>query len=144
MINYLTYKRHHVQYTGLDIARTVIDSVRKKYPSKENSNLRFENADMTLDVLPYRADMMWTRDTLQHLSESNIRRALANFKRADPTWLVIGGYVKDENQNIADGSAFYFSPLKPPYNLYPEFILYETHAKHLFVFNRQQVQQWNF
>ena len=129
-------------YHGVDVVGSVIEEVKKRHPPEEYPYLSFAHGDITRDVLPFGVDLLWSRDTLQHLSQRNIMAALANFKKANPLWLVIGGYMKDENADIADGSAFYFSPLKPPYSLYPEYIWYETHGKHLFVFNRNQVQNW--
>lgn len=48
------------------------------------------------------------------------------------------------SSSVPDGSAFFFSPLWPPYNLQPEFISMEAHAKHLFFFNSKEVQRWQF
>jgi SAM-dependent methyltransferase len=69
-----------VQYVGVDIVQSVID-----YNERTNGNdyIRFVRADITCDGLPA-ADAALVRQVLQHLSNSEIRAALANILNTYP------------------------------------------------------------
>ena len=149
LIQSLLLKRHHVTYTGLDIVQSEIERLQKEWPNDRWPSISFQHADITKDPLPQNMDLIWSRDALQHLSEENVKKALANFKLANPKFLILGGYLGTSNSNILDGGYFLFSPLQPPYSLQPQYIMYENGVKgelkkHLFVFDWLGMQSWNF
>jgi len=120
---------HTVDYRGFDIVENVIAELQERYAGAVN--LSFHVADITADALPVGADILLSRDSLQHLSENNIRAALRNFKAARPTWVVLGGFLgRNSNQDIQDGSSFFFSPMFPPWSLQPEHVSMEVRAQH--------------
>jgi SAM-dependent methyltransferase len=65
---------------GVDIAQPVVDWDRRVYPSERVS---FVQADLASDPLPY-ADAAIVRQVLQHLSNSEVERVLANILRTYP------------------------------------------------------------
>ena len=148
LIQSLLLKTHYVTYTGIDIVQGEINRLQKEWPNDRWPNISFRHADITKDPLPQNVDLILSRDALQHLSEENVKKALTNYKLANPRFLILGGYLETRNLNIADGGYFSFSPLQPPYSLLPKYIMYERmdpeSRKHLFVFDRLSMQSWNF
>jgi len=66
------------------------------------------------------ADMLLCRDCLVHLSNAHIRRALANIRASDTTYLLTTTFTdRDRNQDIPTGSWRPINLLLPPYN-FPE------------------------
>ena len=71
-------------YVGIDVnARTIADLQR----AHGSPRRRFVACDLTRDALP-RADAIFCRDLLPHLSFAEIARVLANFRRSGARWLL--------------------------------------------------------
>jgi hypothetical protein len=90
-----------VQYTGGDIVPKIIEKNNQLYG--EGYNLEFRVLDVTRDDLP-RVDLVFCKDCLQHLSESNARAALRNFKKNGAKYLLVTSYpLSLINWDILDG-----------------------------------------
>lgn len=85
------------RYIGADIVDSLIEKNRLKYGRE------FIKLDLCADNLP-RADVVFCRDCLVHLSFANIHRAAENLKRSGSTWLLTTTFLEcDQNTDIADG-----------------------------------------
>ncbi|WP_321474315.1 class I SAM-dependent methyltransferase [uncultured Paludibaculum sp.] len=89
------------RYIGADLVETLVQANRAKFagqPGKE-----FLRLDLCSDELP-RADVVFCRDCLVHLSLENVRRAVANLKRSGSTWLLTTTFLECErNDDILNG-----------------------------------------
>lgn len=89
------------RYIGADLVETLIQSNRARFsgqPGKE-----FLRLDLCSDELP-RADVVFCRDCLVHLSLENVHRAIANLKRSGSTWLLTTTFLECErNDDIQNG-----------------------------------------
>jgi SAM-dependent methyltransferase len=66
-----------INYLGVDIVPSLIEANRRKYAK---TNVRFAVADIVRDELPP-ADLLLVKDVLQHLSNADISRFLAQLPR---------------------------------------------------------------
>jgi methyltransferase family protein len=72
-------------YLGVDIASDVIARVRKKY---ETSRIKFQVGDITEDLPP--ADLLISKDVLQHLSNELVLKFIRNNLRAGKyKWVIL-------------------------------------------------------
>jgi len=65
-----------VTYQGFDIVPEIIAENRRRYPTR-----RFEELDITREVPP-RADLIFCKDLLNHLTFLDVRAALENMRRS--------------------------------------------------------------
>lgn len=72
-----------VDYAGYDIVDSVIRQNRQRHPERAFSVL-----DITRDIPP-RADMVFSKDLVNHLLERDVWRTLANMIRSGATYLMI-------------------------------------------------------
>lgn len=88
------------RYIGADIVPDLIEQNRVRFGNAQRS---FELCDLVDGELP-RADLIFSRDFLVHLSFDEARRALANFRRSGATWLLTTTFTNDrENPDIVTG-----------------------------------------
>src|SRR5262245_38800804 len=86
-------------YLGVDIASDVVASVRNKY---EKGKVRFQVGDIT-DELPA-ADLLISKDVLQHLSNELIRKFIRNnLRKGKYKWVILTNDRGSENLDIASG-----------------------------------------
>ena len=71
-------------YVGVDVGARTIAELQRTHGSPAR---RFLACDLTRDPVP-RADAIFCRDLLTHLSFSDIALVLANFRRSGATWLL--------------------------------------------------------
>ena len=84
------------RYVGIDIVPALIARNRAKFGSKRH---RFLVRDMVRDRLP-RADLIFCRDGLVHLTHAEIFATLRNFRRSGSTWLLTNTFTDRENQEL--------------------------------------------
>jgi methyltransferase family protein len=84
------------RYVGVDIVPVLIARNRAKFGSKRH---RFLVRDMVRDRLP-RADLIFCRDGLVHLSHAEIFATLRNFRRSRSTWLLTNTFTDRENREL--------------------------------------------
>jgi SAM-dependent methyltransferase len=91
---------NHARYLGVDISTRVIESVKKKYESK---NVRFKVGDVT-ESLPS-ADLLVCKDVLQHLPLALIAKFIKNnLKKGKYKWAIITNDRGPENNDIDPGN----------------------------------------
>jgi hypothetical protein len=129
-----------IKYTGIDVVENTLSKCSKVLEHHNKFHeLSFLLMDITKDKLPQGYDMILCRDTMQHLSYSQIISALQNIAEANAKWVIIGGYFGD-NKNIITGQYFDFNILEYPFMLRPYAVFSEHHLglkenmKHLFMF----------
>lgn len=72
-----------ITYIGYDIVRPLIAANSKTYPDQN-----FRYLDITTQI-PERADMVFSKDLVNHLLERDVWNALANMVRSGATYLLI-------------------------------------------------------
>jgi hypothetical protein len=88
-------------YAGVDIVRELIDRNVALYADDKH---RFVCGNIVCDPLPA-ADAILCRDALVHLSYSDIRRTIANFKRTGARYLLATSFVNlPQNTDCRTGS----------------------------------------
>jgi SAM-dependent methyltransferase len=86
-------------YLGVDIASDVIAAVRQKH---EKGKIRFQVGDIT-DELPA-ADLLISKDVLQHLSNAMVQRFIRNnLRKGKYKWVILTNDRASENRDIANG-----------------------------------------
>lgn len=113
-----TVPKNDLKYFGADIVTPLIFE-NKKYST---NNINFEILDITKDELPT-VDLIFCKDCIQHLSQSNIIKAINNIKKSKSTYLLITSYpLTLRNWNIREGSFCAVNLQKKPF-LFPKPIL---------------------
>ncbi|HEX6438599.1 MAG TPA: class I SAM-dependent methyltransferase [Candidatus Binatia bacterium] len=83
-------------YLGIDIASDVIVPVRKKY---ETGKVKFQVGDIT-EELPA-ADLLISKDVLQHLSNDLIHKFIKNnLRKGKYKWVILTNDRSSDNQDI--------------------------------------------
>lgn len=86
-------------YLGIDIASDVIEAVRKKH---EKGKIKFQVGDITED-LPA-ADLLISKDVLQHLSNELIHKFIKNnLRKGKYKWVILTNDRSSENRDISNG-----------------------------------------
>jgi hypothetical protein len=100
-------------YLGIDIASNVIETVRKNH---EKGKIRFQVGDITED-LPA-ADLLISKDVLQHLSNELIQKFIRNnLRRGKYKWVVLTNSRSSENQDISIGEFRGIDLAAPPFEV---------------------------
>ena len=86
-------------YLGVDIASDVVASVRNTH---EKGKITFQVGDLT-DDLPA-ADLLLSKDVLQHLSNELVRKFIRNnLRKGKYKWVILTNDRASENGDIASG-----------------------------------------
>ncbi|MDH3264339.1 MAG: methyltransferase domain-containing protein [Paracoccaceae bacterium] len=105
-----------LRYTGGDIVPEMIARNREEHG---RDGVRFQVIDLIKGPLP-RADLVFCRDCLVHLSNAHIAAALENVRRSGATWLLTTTFPDaPENRDIATGQWRKVDLTKPPFRLRP-------------------------
>jgi SAM-dependent methyltransferase len=100
-------------YLGVDIASDVIVPVRKKY---ETGKIKFQVGDITED-LPT-ADLLISKDVLQHLSNDLIRKFIKNnLTKGKYKWVILTNDRSSDNQDIPTGGYRGIDLAAPPFEV---------------------------
>lgn len=102
-----------VHYVGADIVDGLIEEDNKRYASPTRS---FVVADLAADVLP-KADLIFCRDCLVHLSYEDIYKALQNIRNSGATYLLTTTFSDHNNIDIVTGNWRPVNLQGPPFNL---------------------------
>lgn len=98
----LIFDSSEIKYTGADIVSKIVDNNNLQY---SKANISFIKLDITGNKFP-KADLMFCRDCLFHLSFSDIRKVLINFVNSDIDYLMTTTHVNltaFENSDIPSG-----------------------------------------
>src|SRR5687767_3742049 len=100
-------------YLGVDIASDVVAAVRSKH---ENGKIRFQVGDIT-DELPA-ADLLISKDVLQHLSNDLVRKFIRNNLRPGKyKWVILTNDRGSGNQDVAIGGYRAIDLAAPPFDV---------------------------
>jgi SAM-dependent methyltransferase len=106
--------KNGVTYIGGDIVEELVAANNERYGG---AGVSFQKIDITKDALP-RADMIFCKDCLQHLSYQNAKRALRNFVTSSAVYLLTTSYpLTWKNWDIFDGDYHALNLRKAPFNL---------------------------
>lgn len=90
----------NINYIGADIVPDIINMNAEQYGNKTR---RFIMLDMTKDALP-KADLVFSRDVLVHMSFEHVYAALRNISASETTYLLTTTYTdREENFDIVTG-----------------------------------------
>ncbi len=106
------------QYIGVDIVKALIERNESEFGSP---CIAFECLDLATGDLP-RADLIFSRDCLVHLSFADALRIIANFKRSGAEYLLTTTFPARESNNDLVGKDSFWRPLNlelPPFNFPP-------------------------
>lgn len=100
-------------YLGVDIASDVVAAVRSRH---ETDNVRFQVGDIT-DDLPA-ADLLISKDVLQHLSNDLVRKFIRNNLRPGKyKWVILTNDRGSGNPDIAVGGHHAIDLAAPPFDV---------------------------
>ena len=86
-------------YLGVDVASEVVAAVREKH---EKGNIRFQVGDITEELPP--ADLLISKDVLQHLSNSLVQKFIRNnLREGKYKWAILTNDRGSDNPDIANG-----------------------------------------
>jgi SAM-dependent methyltransferase len=98
-------------YLGVDIASDVIEAVRKKY---EKGRITFQVGDIT-EELPA-ADLLITKDVLQHLSNELVQKFIRNsLRKGKYKWVILTNDRGSGNPDIEPGGYRAIDLAAPPF-----------------------------
>ncbi len=101
------------QYIGGDILPEIIDNNTRV---NGNESRRFVKIDLIRDHLP-KADILFCRDCLVHLSNDDITQAIQNIRRSQITYLLTTTFpLCDVNNDIVTGDWRIINLEKPPFS----------------------------
>jgi len=110
-----------INYVGADIVEELIQSNNTKYPSKS-----FTVLNLIEDELP-KADLVFVRDCLGHLSNENVLKALENIKRSGSKYLLATSFTKwSQNPDIIDGGWKCINLMIAPFYMNPVYLINEN------------------
>jgi SAM-dependent methyltransferase len=105
-----------IRYTGGDI---VPEMIARNEAEHGRDGVSFQVIDLIAGPLP-RADLVFCRDCLVHLSNAHIAAALGNVRRSGATWLLTTTFPDvPENRDIATGQWRKIDLTKAPFHLAP-------------------------
>ena len=100
-------------YLGIDIAADVIETVRRKH---EKGTIKFQVGDIT-EALPA-ADLLISKDVLQHLSNELIHKFIKNnLRKGKYKWVILTNDRSSENRDISTGDYRMIDLAAPPFEI---------------------------
>lgn len=130
-------------YIGCDIVKPMIEKNIKDYT---DTNHIFLCADATKDAL-YKTDLIICRDLLVHLSVSDIKNILLNFKKSGSKYLLTTTFFiqrYDTNSDIVSGGWRPLNLQEAPFN-FPEpiIVINELCTEQNGIYNDKSLALWN-
>jgi SAM-dependent methyltransferase len=100
-------------YLGIDIASSVIESVRRKH---ETEKIKFQVGDITED-LP-RADLLISKDVLQHISNDLVHKFIRNnLRNGKYKWAIVTNDRAGTNGDTVNGGYRAINLAAPPFDV---------------------------
>jgi hypothetical protein len=114
-------------YVGVDVVPAIIQENRRRSATPRR---RFLCRDMIRQRLP-RADLVFCRDALVHLCETDVFAALASFRRTGARHLIATTFVGDRpNPDIRTGEWRPLNMERPPFRFPAPLALVDEHCEH--------------
>ena len=121
----------HVDLTGIDYlgGDIVPDLIQANRQTHARPGIAFQVVDLISGPVP-KADVIFVRDCLVHLSHDHVQAALCNIAQSGATWLLTTTFPDTPtNEDIATGEWRAIDLTKPPFNLpQPERLVAEGQA----------------
>lgn len=105
-----------LKYLGYDVVPEIVARNRRR-----NRGVKFQALDITRRI-PAKADLVFSKDLINHLMEKDVWAALANMVRSGAPYLLITSNGKCENEELAadiGGSSRLLNLQAAPYNFPP-------------------------
>ena len=104
-----------VRYIGFDIVFDALARNKERFPQYE-----FRVLDITAKVPPA-ADLIFCKDLLNHLTDADVKRAIANMRRSGSKFLLASNNPGFENTPLPEtpGASRHLDITAPPFNLPP-------------------------
>jgi hypothetical protein len=107
------------RFHGSDVVCPLIANHTTTFAHK--TNYAFSCIDYANQRLPSGYDVVWSRDSLQHVPLHATWQFLNNVRASGARYLLVGSYIKDTapNRDIAGGDYYPIDLTKPPFNVRP-------------------------
>jgi hypothetical protein len=104
------------RFMGTDVVCSLIDKHKTNFIN--HTNWKFDCVDYASQPLPSGYDLVFSRDSLQHVPLHAVWQFLNNVRNSGARWLLVGSYVKspDPNKVITPGDFYKVDLLKPPFS----------------------------
>lgn len=115
-MQYTLNKINYDNYIGIDIVKDVVENNIKNYA---DDKITFYNINLINQPLPKKADVIFCRDMLNHLSNFDVLEVLKNFIQSGSTYVLMTNFTKDRtNKDILTGTWRTINFQNPPF-LFP-------------------------
>lgn len=130
----------NIHYTGVDIVSQLVQQNGKLYANEKRT---FVVADLTKDQLP-KADLIFCRDCLVHLSFKDILSAMDNIKSSGAAYLMTTHFPEENfNKDIVTGGWRPLNLCLPPFNFpQPDHMLNENCSEMDGAFRDKSMALW--
>lgn len=133
------------RYYGSDVACHLIKRHQATYANR--TNWQFGCLDASNEPLPRGYDVVFSRDSLQHLPMSAVYMFLSNVKASGARFLLVGSYISAPgrpNVSIKAGDYMSIDLTRPPFRLQPApLAVVDEHTedgKHLLLFDVSRME----
>ena len=132
------------KFAGTDVSCNVIEKHKKTFADK--TNWSFACVDYANMPLPLGYDLVFSRDSLQHVPQYAVWMFLNNVRNSGAKYLMVGSYVKSRqpNKDIHAGwGAYDVDLLKPPFSVRNQLMVIDEHTKdgkHQILFDLSTIQ----
>lgn len=138
-------KRPCFEYRGIDIVAHIIEASQKRFEGDPLTS--FAVGDVTVTPIP-KAELILSRDAIQHLPIRDGIKLLENVRAANPRFFLVGSYLGKENVNVPTGGYYDVNLVAAPFSLPQPFDIFQETpdpgGKHpqkwLLLYTRAQVQ----
>lgn len=104
------------RFMGTDVTCSLIDQHRKNFTIQQ-ANWDFKCVDYANEPLPSGYELVFSRDSLQHVPLHAAWQFLNNVRNSGARYLLVGSYVDfDQNKDVAGGSYYPINLMKRPFN----------------------------
>lgn len=116
MLEEAEIKNQGFSFMGTDVTCPLIDKHKTNFAN--HTNWKFDCIDYANQPLPSGYDLVFSRDSLQHVPMHAAWQFLNNVRNSGAKWLLVGSYVKstDPNRDIKAGDYYSIDLLKPPFS----------------------------
>jgi hypothetical protein len=127
------------RFHGTDVACTLIDKHKQTFA--EHKDWRFECVNYANELLPSGYELVFSRDSLQHLPLHSSWQFLNNVRATGAKWLLVGSYIEAgaaTNVDIPAGEYYSVDLLQQPFcarhpvEVFPE---NDSEKKHMLLFD---------
>lgn len=116
MVPYLVARHPELEYCGIDIVPEVIEQNRQRHPG-----VQFHAIDLAESPLPSGADMIFSKETLNHMGLEDAQQALRRFAATGARYLLTSVHEGADNSKGLNKNCFttyiHYDYELPPFNM---------------------------